>query len=144
MSHSTETHVRLLGQRWAEAEQRDDTAIAIGRQTQQAEYQGHSADGQFRATHIAVRDARGWVSAPFPAMAQDLNEQAGDRADEIELAMNLVAFGDEVPTWIKKFTGADTNTLVERDSLTLLRGTATQMADELQHLANSSESPTSP
>jgi uncharacterized protein (TIGR02246 family) len=37
-----------------------DTAVAIGRHTQQATYQGQPSDGQFRATHIAVRTEEGW------------------------------------------------------------------------------------
>ncbi len=37
-----------------------DTAVTIGRHVQQAEYQGHPASGQFRASHIAVRDGHGW------------------------------------------------------------------------------------
>jgi ketosteroid isomerase-like protein len=37
-----------------------DTALTIGRHVQRAEYQGHPADGQFRASHIAVRGGDGW------------------------------------------------------------------------------------
>jgi hypothetical protein len=37
-----------------------DTAVAIGRHTQQASYRGQPSDGQFRATHIAVRTAGRW------------------------------------------------------------------------------------
>jgi hypothetical protein len=41
-----------------------DAAIAIGRQTQQAEYQGKPAPGgQFRVTQIAVLDGEHWVLA---------------------------------------------------------------------------------
>jgi ketosteroid isomerase-like protein len=113
---TTNEQVRELGRRWAEAEQRGDTAVldalttedftlvgplgfmldkqqwldryrsgdlvtrsvawedvdvrdygaaavAIGRITQQAEYQGRSADGRFRATHIAVRRDDRWLLA---------------------------------------------------------------------------------
>jgi ketosteroid isomerase-like protein len=50
---------------WDEVEVRDfgQTAISIGRQTQQAIYQGHPADGQFRVTHVFLRDGAGWVLA---------------------------------------------------------------------------------
>jgi ketosteroid isomerase-like protein len=43
---------------WEDVEVREfgETAIAIGRQTQQATYQGRAADGQFRVTHVFVRD----------------------------------------------------------------------------------------
>jgi ketosteroid isomerase-like protein len=37
-----------------------DTAISIGRQVQQAEYQGHPANGEFRTTLVAVRDGGQW------------------------------------------------------------------------------------
>jgi hypothetical protein len=40
-----------------------DTAVAIGRHTQQASYRGQPSDGQFRATHIAVRTAGRWQLA---------------------------------------------------------------------------------
>jgi ketosteroid isomerase-like protein len=37
-----------------------DAAVVIGRHTQQATYKGQPSDGQFRATHIAVRTDDGW------------------------------------------------------------------------------------
>ena len=50
---------------WDEVQVRDfgETAIAIGRQTQQATYQGRPADGQFRVTHVFVRDGDRWALA---------------------------------------------------------------------------------
>lgn len=50
---------------WDEVEVRDfgQTAVAIGRHTQQATYQGQPADGQFRATHVFARAGGGWVLA---------------------------------------------------------------------------------
>jgi ketosteroid isomerase-like protein len=36
------------------------TAVSIGRQVQQAEYQGHPVNGEFRTTLIAVRDGGQW------------------------------------------------------------------------------------
>jgi len=59
---------------WDEVEVRDfgDTAIAIGRHTQQADYGGRSADGRFRVTHVFVRSAdsagesRTYSSASWP------------------------------------------------------------------------------
>jgi ketosteroid isomerase-like protein len=43
---------------WEDVEVREfgETAIAIGRQTQQATYQGRPADGQFRVTQVFVHD----------------------------------------------------------------------------------------
>ena len=37
-----------------------DTAVSIGLQVQQAQYQGHPANGEFRTTLIAVRDGGQW------------------------------------------------------------------------------------
>jgi len=37
-----------------------DCAIRIGRHVQQAEFQGRPVNGEFRATHIAVRDGERW------------------------------------------------------------------------------------
>ncbi|MGH7902672.1 MAG: nuclear transport factor 2 family protein [Candidatus Dormibacteraceae bacterium] len=50
---------------WDDVEVRDfgETAIAIGRQTQRATYQGRPADGQFRVTQVFVRDGGGWMLA---------------------------------------------------------------------------------
>jgi ketosteroid isomerase-like protein len=50
---------------WDEVEVRDfgETAIAIGRQTQQATYRGQPADGQFRVTHVFVRAGDRWALA---------------------------------------------------------------------------------
>lgn len=50
---------------WDEVQVRDfgETAIAIGRQTQQATYQGRPADGQFRVTHVFVRGGGRWQLA---------------------------------------------------------------------------------
>jgi ketosteroid isomerase-like protein len=37
-----------------------DTAVSIGRHVQQAEYQGHPVNGEFRSTHVAVREGDRW------------------------------------------------------------------------------------
>jgi ketosteroid isomerase-like protein len=37
-----------------------DTAIRVVRHVQQAQFQGRPVDGEFRATHIAVRQGGGW------------------------------------------------------------------------------------
>lgn len=65
-------------------------------------------------------------------MATQLRDAAGDRAGDIEIAMNLFAVGEEIPPWTQRFIGADHATLVAHDSQTLLRGTPAEMADELQ------------
>jgi ketosteroid isomerase-like protein len=50
---------------WDEIEVRDygDAAVAIGCHSQRAEYQGNSADGRFRATHVAIRRGDDWLLA---------------------------------------------------------------------------------
>jgi ketosteroid isomerase-like protein len=40
-----------------------DAAVAIGRHSQHASYRGQPSDGQFRATHIAVRAGDQWQLA---------------------------------------------------------------------------------
>lgn len=62
----------------------------------------------------------------------EVREHAGDRAGDLEFAMNLFVVGDEVPPWIAGFINADATTLIAHDSLTMLRGTVQEMADELQ------------
>jgi alkanesulfonate monooxygenase SsuD/methylene tetrahydromethanopterin reductase-like flavin-dependent oxidoreductase (luciferase family) len=63
----------------------------------------------------------------------DIRAHAGARADDIEVAMNLLSVGDDVPPHAKQATGADPADLVAADSLVLLRGnTPTALADELQ------------
>jgi probable F420-dependent oxidoreductase len=70
--------------------------------------------------------------AEVEAMAASIRAAAGDRAEEIELAMNLFVVGEEVPPWVVQFTGADAAAMVEHDSLTMLRGSTVEMADELR------------
>jgi ketosteroid isomerase-like protein len=40
-----------------------DAAVAVGRQTQKASFQGQRADGQFRTTHVFVRQDDRWLLA---------------------------------------------------------------------------------
>ena len=40
-----------------------DAAVTLARHIQRASYKGRLADGQFRTTHIAVRDDSGWLLA---------------------------------------------------------------------------------
>lgn len=53
-------------------------------------------------------------------------------AGRVELAMNLFVVGDEVPEWTRGFIGATAEQLIAADSLTMLRGTPREMADELE------------
>jgi ketosteroid isomerase-like protein len=42
-----------------------DTAVTIGRHVQEAAYQGHPVNGQFRASHVAVREGDAWRLAGY-------------------------------------------------------------------------------
>jgi alkanesulfonate monooxygenase SsuD/methylene tetrahydromethanopterin reductase-like flavin-dependent oxidoreductase (luciferase family) len=66
------------------------------------------------------------------AMLDDVRDQAGERADDLEVAMNLFVVGDEVPPWTRQFIGVDADELIAHDSLTMLRGSTQEMGDELQ------------
>jgi probable F420-dependent oxidoreductase len=92
-------------------------AIALAAQT--ADVVTLAADARATRDHVA-------------AMAAQLREAAGERAEGIELAMNVFVVGDEVPEWTRGFLGATAEELIAADSLTMLRGSTTAMADELQ------------
>lgn len=62
--------------------------------------------------------------------AEDVRAAAGDR--DIELALNIFVVGEVVPPWIRGFIGVDAETLIERDSLTMIRGSVDDMAAELE------------
>lgn len=65
-------------------------------------------------------------------LAAELRAEAGSRADSLELLLNIFVIGDEMPAWMEQFLGADAATLIANDSLTMLRGSAQEMAQELQ------------
>lgn len=64
-------------------------------------------------------------------LAGELRAAAGARASSLELLQNIFVVGDEIPAWIERFVGADAATLIAHDSLTMLRGSVQEMADEL-------------
>ena len=61
-----------------------------------------------------------------------VREAAGERGAGLEFAAPIFVVGDEAPPWVERFTGHDMATLIERDSLMILRGGPDQMAEELQ------------
>ena len=61
-----------------------------------------------------------------------VRQAAGDRGSGLEFAAPILVVGDEAPPWVERFTGSDMATLIERDSLMILRGGPDQMAEELQ------------
>jgi ketosteroid isomerase-like protein len=56
------------------------TAVTIGRHTQQAEYRGHGSDGQFRATHVAIYQDGRWLLASIQ-LSPIGQPPSGDDAD---------------------------------------------------------------
>jgi probable F420-dependent oxidoreductase len=61
---------------------------------------------------------------------EEVRSAAGDR--DLEFAMNIWVVGDTVPPWIRGFIGVDAETLIEHDSLGLLRGDVDDMVAELE------------
>ncbi|RSM40730.1 LLM class flavin-dependent oxidoreductase [Amycolatopsis balhimycina DSM 5908] len=96
------------------------------------------AAGGPKARHLAGLKAdivtlAGGVLTTREEMAEYVGEiraAAGDR--DLELAMNIWVIGDEIPPWIRGFLGVDAETLVEHDSLGILRGDIDAMAEELE------------
>jgi alkanesulfonate monooxygenase SsuD/methylene tetrahydromethanopterin reductase-like flavin-dependent oxidoreductase (luciferase family) len=66
------------------------------------------------------------------ALVARTRQAAGARADQLEFAAPLFVVGDEAPPWVAPLLQVDYATLVARDSLYVLRGSATRMADELR------------
>jgi probable F420-dependent oxidoreductase len=79
---------------------------------------------------LAAPPLAGWDE--YAAMAAHLWAAAGERADAVELAMNLFVVGDEVPPWAQGFMGVGAAELIAHRSLTMLRGSTEEMVDELQ------------
>ena len=65
-------------------------------------------------------------------MVRDLRAKAGDRADHIELALNVFAVGTTFPPHLQRQIGADAETLIAADSLSILTGDTATMITELQ------------
>ena len=90
-----------------------------------------------RALAAAKADIVTLATGPFTSreeaarLAAEVRETAGPRADSIEFESPIFVVGDEAPPWVRRFLQADLATLVERDSLLIVRGSPRQMADEL-------------
>lgn len=76
-----------------------------------------------------------WRPETTPEQAKPLldrlHEAAADRMDDVELAMNLLAVGDDPAPWIEQFTGIAPAELAARGAVTVLPGTPRQGADAL-------------
>jgi probable F420-dependent oxidoreductase len=60
-----------------------------------------------------------------------LREAAGDRFHQLELNLNLMAVGDQVPHWVSTQMGLTATGLAELDALSALVGTTDHMCDTL-------------
>jgi alkanesulfonate monooxygenase SsuD/methylene tetrahydromethanopterin reductase-like flavin-dependent oxidoreductase (luciferase family) len=65
-------------------------------------------------------------------LVADVRAVAGDRTESIEFASPIFVVGDAAPAWALRFLQTDMATLIDRDSLMILRGSPREMADELQ------------
>jgi alkanesulfonate monooxygenase SsuD/methylene tetrahydromethanopterin reductase-like flavin-dependent oxidoreductase (luciferase family) len=63
------------------------------------------------------------------ALLRDACDATGRRP---ELAHNIFVIGDEVPDWMGRSFGLDARTMIDNDSLAMLRGSPAAMADELR------------
>jgi probable F420-dependent oxidoreductase len=93
---------------------------------------GPKARGLAAAKADIVTLAGGVLTArdEFAAHVEEIRSAADGR--DIELAMNIFVVGEHVPPWIRGFIGVDAQTLIEHDSLTMLRGSVDDMAAELE------------
>ena len=65
------------------------------------------------------------------AKSGQVRAAAGDRFDQLELNVNIALVGDEFPPQAAAWLGADPGELVRNGSITVLTGSARQMADAL-------------
>jgi probable F420-dependent oxidoreductase len=80
------------------------------------------------------------VTLPHPAFASradvrklvdETRDAAGERADEIEFSMNVLAVGEAMSPALEALVGSDAAALAAGDSLFSLTGTPREMADEI-------------
>jgi probable F420-dependent oxidoreductase len=85
-----------------------------------------------RADIVTIAVGATGTRQEFASRVAEVRSAAGDRAADIELMLPVFVIGDEAPPWVRRFLQTDMATLIERDSLLILRGSASEMADELQ------------
>jgi alkanesulfonate monooxygenase SsuD/methylene tetrahydromethanopterin reductase-like flavin-dependent oxidoreductase (luciferase family) len=61
-----------------------------------------------------------------------IREAAGDRADQIEIAMNIWTVNSDLPPFVENFIGADAKTIRDSKSAAGLWGSTQEMVDELE------------
>ena len=72
------------------------------------------------ATESVVAEKIGW-----------LRQAAGDRFEQLELNMNMLAVADQVPAWLPARPGFDIAQLARSGSLAVLMGTTDEMCNQL-------------
>lgn len=75
------------------------------------------------ATDAEVLERIGWI-----------REAAGDRLDEIEINVNLMAVAGQVPRYLQMTMGEAARQLADADAIPVLRGTIEQMCERLHAL----------
>jgi probable F420-dependent oxidoreductase len=73
------------------------------------------------ATEAVVAERIGW-----------LREAAGERFEHLEINLNLMVVGEQMPRWIAARFGADAAALARSGAIPVLTGTTDQMCDTLQ------------
>jgi probable F420-dependent oxidoreductase len=73
------------------------------------------------ATEAEIAEPIGWI-----------REAAGSRFDQIELNLNLMAVGQQVPRWIASQMGLTAEGLARAGAVSALTGTTDEMVDTLQ------------
>ena len=136
--------VERLGMRWGTGAERLELVRQAIAHLRNLDGDGHTpvlmAAAGPRALALAAAEADVVTLAAPPLaeraevqqLADDLRELAGARAQQLELAMNVFLVGDDVPPWAARVIDGDPALLRERDTLAVLRGSATEMADELR------------
>lgn len=136
--------VRLLGQPELTVPQRLARVAQTIDDLRELDGQGHTpvllaaAGPRSRALAAAKADIVTLATGPFASreevarLVAEVREAAGDRGGALEFAAPVFVVGDEAPPWLLRFLGTDMATLIERDSLMILRGTPAQMADEMR------------
>ena len=92
-----------------------------------------------RMLHLAAREADILALGLQPqsteddlaAKADQVRSIAGSGFDRLEFNLNIALIGDEIPPYAASWLGADPQALIRNGSITVLTGSARQMADTL-------------
>ncbi|WP_158881706.1 LLM class flavin-dependent oxidoreductase [Amycolatopsis anabasis] len=98
------------------------------------------AAGGPKMRELAAREADTVTMAWLPrttteeaaSIVDDFRAAAGERWPEIELAVNLLAYGDEPAPWLERFIGTSVPELAAAHAVTVLTGTPRQAAETLR------------